>query len=195
MFRPHPTVMAEKGSTSPVVAADAGQAEGNDWTAYGRGTHGERFAQFEQINKGNVKDLQVAWTFRTGDLAIDGAEYQGTPLKVDDTVYLCTPLNKVFALDPVTGAEQWKYDPQIKETPSNKAWKRCRGLGYYDADKAPQAALTPADPAVAGTTAQPAECRRRIITTTVDARLIALDAATGKPCEDFGVHGLSLIHI
>lgn len=189
MFKPHPTVVAEKGSVSPVVAPQAGEADGQDWTAYGRGTHGERFAQFEQINKGNVKDLQVAWTFRTGDLAIDGAEYQGTPLKVDDTVYLCTPLNKVFALDPVTGSEKWKYDPQIKETPSNKAWKRCRGVGYYDADKAPQNASTPVEPSVASTTAAPAACHRRIITTTVDARLIALDAATGKPCEDFGVHG------
>ena len=136
MFQPHPTVVAEQGATAPVVTPDAGEADGNDWTAYGRNTHGERFAQFEQINKSNVKDLQVAWTFRTGDMAINGAEYQGTPLKVDDTVYLCTPLNKVFALDPVTGQQKWTFDPHIKETPANKGWKRCRGVGYHDADKA-----------------------------------------------------------
>ena len=189
MFQPHATVVAKKGSTSSVVVPDAGQSDGNDWTAYGRNTHGERFAQFDQINKANVKDLQVAWTFRTGDMAINGAEYQGTPLKVDDTVYLCTPLNKVFALDPVTGAEKWKYDPVIQETPSNRTWKRCRGLGYYDVDKA-QAAVangdTVVDPSVA---AQPAECRRRIVMTTVDARLIELDADTGKTCGSFGNHG------
>lgn len=103
MFRPHPTVVAAQGASAPVVQPDAGKADGNDWTAYGRGTHGERFAQFDQINKDNVKDLKVAWTYRTGDMAVNGAEYQGTPLKVDDTVYLCTPFSKVFALDPVTG--------------------------------------------------------------------------------------------
>lgn len=189
MFQPHATVLAKKGSTSPVVVPDAGQADGNDWTAYGRNTHGERFAQFDQINKANVKDLQVAWTFRTGDMAINGAEYQGTPLKVDDTVYLCTPLNKVFALDPVTGAEKWKYDPQIQETPSNRNWKRCRGLGYYDLDKA-QASVLQGDPAPESQAAsQPAECRRRIVMTTVDARLIELDADTGKTCSSFGENG------
>lgn len=186
MFQPHPTVVAQQGSVAPVVTPDAGVADGNDWTAYGRNTHGERFAQFEQINKSNVKDLQVAWTFRTGDMAINGAEYQGTPLKVDDTVYLCTPLNKVFALDPVTGKEKWTFDPQIKETPANKGWKRCRGVGYHDADKA-QASASQVEPAAVS--AQPAECRRRIITTTVDARLIALDADTGKACDGFGEHG------
>ncbi|MFJ4066217.1 membrane-bound PQQ-dependent dehydrogenase, glucose/quinate/shikimate family [Pseudomonas sp. NPDC089996] len=189
MFRPHPTVVAKKGSSSPVIMPNAGESDGTDWTAYGRNTHGERFAQFDQINKANVKDLQVAWTFRTGDMAINGAEYQGTPLKVNDTVYLCTPLNKVFALDPVTGAEKWKYDPVIQETPSNRTWKRCRGLGYYDVDKA-QAAVTNGDEVVdPSVAAQPAECRRRIVMTTVDARLIELDADTGKTCDSFGEHG------
>ncbi len=189
MFRPHPTVVAKKGNASPVIVPHAGESDGTDWTAYGRNTHGERFAQFDQINKANVKDLQVAWTFRTGDMAINGAEYQGTPLKVDDTVYLCTPLNKVFALDPVTGAEKWKYDPVIQETPSNRTWKRCRGLGYYDVDKA-QAAVANGDTVVApSVAAQPAECRRRIVMTTVDARLIELDADTGKTCDSFGEHG------
>ncbi|WP_341869651.1 membrane-bound PQQ-dependent dehydrogenase, glucose/quinate/shikimate family [Pseudomonas aegrilactucae] len=186
MFQPHPTVVAQQGAAAPVVAPDAGVSDGNDWSAYGRNTHGERFAQFEQINKGNVKDLQVAWTFRTGDMAINGAEYQGTPLKVDDTVYLCTPLNKVFALDPVTGRQKWTFDPQIKETPANKHWKRCRGVGYHDAGNA-QASTGQAEPAAVA--AQPAQCRRRIITTTVDARLIALDADTGKACDGFGEHG------
>lgn len=191
MFRPHATVTAQQGAVSPVVVPNAGASDGDDWTAYGRDTHGERFAQFDQINKGNVKDLQVAWTFRTGDMAINGAEYQGTPLKVDDTVYLCTPLNKVFALDPVSGAEKWKYDPQIKETPANKSWKRCRGVGYYDAEKRVQAsAETTVPSSITSAGIEPAECRRRIITTTVDARLIALDATTGKPCEGFGDHGV-----
>lgn len=190
MFQPHPTVVAESGASAKVTAPDAGKSDGNDWTAYGRNTHGERFAQFDQINKSNVKDLQVAWTFHTGDLAIDGAEYQGTPLKVDDTVYLCSPLNNVFALDPVTGTQKWKFDAKIKETPSNKGWKRCRGLGYYDVDKATASAADDTQAVAATASAQPAECRRRIVTTTVDARLLELDADTGKLCDSFGNHGV-----
>lgn len=193
MFRPHPTVVAD-GSVAPVVKPDAGQADGNDWSAYGRNTSGERFAQFDQINKNNVKDLKVAWTYRTGDLAVDGAEYQVTPLKIDDTVYLCTPLNKVMAVDATTGKEKWRFDPKAVVSPSTKGWKRCRGVGYADLDKLAAApAPAPADP-TAGTTAAiapagPATCRKRIIETTIDARLLALDAQTGELCQDFGDHG------
>ena len=188
MFRPHPTVLAEAGAKAPVVKADAGQADGDDWTAYGRGTHGNRFAQFDQINKGNVKDLQVAWTYRTGDLAVDGAEYQVTPLKVDDTVYLCTPLSKVIALDAVTGQEKWRFDPKATVSASTKGWKRCRGVGYADLDKLASSAPQPADEGAAAAPVATA-CRKRIIETTIDARLLALDAETGKLCEDFGDQG------
>ncbi|MGQ1397661.1 membrane-bound PQQ-dependent dehydrogenase, glucose/quinate/shikimate family [Acinetobacter baumannii] len=177
MFKIHPLVTAS-GEKSPVIKADAGNDEGNDWTAWGRNTLGDRFAQFTQINKENVKKLKVAWTYRTGDLSINGAEYQVTPIKVDDTMYMCTPLNKVIALDPVTGKEKWHFDPILKETPSNKTWKRCRGVAYTDLSQ------------IAGKNIQPStQCSKRIISTTNDGRLFALDAITGKPCEDFGTNG------
>lgn len=120
MFRPHPTVVAANSDPAPVVDADAGKDSGDDWPAWGRNTGGNRFAQFEQINKSNVKDLQVAWTYRTGDLAVDGKEYQVTPLKIDDTVYLCTPSNIVIALEATTGNERWRFDPQAKLSESTK---------------------------------------------------------------------------
>lgn len=191
MFRPHPTVTADDNAHAAIVAPDAGKAGGNDWNAFGRGTNGERFAQFEQINKANVKDLKVAWTYRTGDMAINGAEYQGTPLKVDDTVYLCTPFSKVFALDPVTGKEKWRFDPKAVETEGNKTWKRCRGVAYFDADNFAMTApaSTPAPLPKAGTDTQPAACRQRVITTTIDARLMSIDAKTGQLCADFGDKG------
>lgn len=192
MFVSHPTVVAS-GAPSPVINANAGVANGNDWTGYGRGTDGNRFVQFDQINKANVGNLKEAWRFRTGDMAINGAEYQGTPLKVNDTLYVCTPHNIVFALDPVTGAKRWKFDPQTAQTAGNKGWMRCRGLGYFDEDK--DTATTSATPAAAGTVALvestpvAADCRKRIITSTIDARLMAIDADTGRPCESFGNHG------
>ncbi|WP_066097356.1 membrane-bound PQQ-dependent dehydrogenase, glucose/quinate/shikimate family [Xanthomonas massiliensis] len=186
MFRPHPQVVAS-GDPAPVIKPDAGTDSGKDWPAWGRNTGGNRYAQFDQINTSNVKDLKVAWTYRTGDLAVDGAEYQVTPLKVDDTLYLCTPLSKVIAVDAVSGKEKWRFDPQAKVTESTKGWKRCRGVGYADLDKLAPAVPATDTPAIADTPA--ATCRKRVIETTIDARLLALDAETGKLCEDFGDHG------
>ncbi|MBS1072667.1 membrane-bound PQQ-dependent dehydrogenase, glucose/quinate/shikimate family [Gluconobacter cerinus] len=197
MFFPHPTIVAESSGPAPVIQAQAGQDSGNDWPAYGRSTAGNRFAQFDQINKSNVKDLKLAWTYHTGDLAIDGSEYQVTPLKVDNTMYLCTPLNKVIAIDPVTGKERWRFDPKLRITDSNRGWKRCRGVGYADISTLPPEDVQPAVDQTGAeqaappqdATAQPAACRKRIVSNTNDARLFEVDAETGKPCEDFGDHG------
>lgn len=184
MFRAHPEVVGTDNKASPVIANTAGDDSGSDWPAWGRNSMGQRFAQFNQINASNVKDLKVAWTYRTGDMATNGAEYQVTPLKIDDTMYLCTPINKVIALDPTTGKEKWRYDPNVKQTPANKNWKRCRGVSYADLSTLPTEQNT-AVPA----SAAPASCRKRIISTTIDARLFALDAETGKVCSDFGDNG------
>ena len=177
MFRIHPVVEAS-GEALPVLDEKAADNSGNDWAAWGRNTGGQRFAQFNQINTTNVKDLKVAWTYHTGDLAINGAEYQVTPLKVDNTMYLCTPLNKVIALDPVSGKEKWRFDPQIEETSGNKSWKRCRGVAYTELAPAAQ---SDAQPAIAG--------NKRIISTTVDGRIFSLDAETGKLDTSFGSNG------
>ncbi|MFC3061018.1 membrane-bound PQQ-dependent dehydrogenase, glucose/quinate/shikimate family [Paenirhodobacter populi] len=203
MFRPHPTVIADAGAKAAVIKADAGQDSGNDWPAYGRNTEGNRFAQFDQINRDNVKDLQVAWTYHTGDLAVDGKEYQVTPIKIDDTMYLCTPSNIVIALDPTTGAERWRFDPEVKDNFGNQNWKRCRGVAYIDLDQTPPPSwrVTPAadqtgtDGTAPVTPVAPAPgiaaaiCHKRIVTTTVDARVFTLDAETGALCPDFGDGG------
>lgn len=187
MFVPHATVTAS-GDAAPVLNPDAGKDAGTDWSAYGRDTSGNRFVQFDQITKANVGHLKEAWRFRTGDMAINGAEYQGTSLKVNNTLYMCTPHNIVFALDPVTGQKRWEYDPHVAETAGNKTWARCRGLGYSDATAA-VADTTGATAQPIAAHDEPAECRKRIIMTTIDARLLAIDADTGKLCESFGDKG------
>ncbi|WP_110669802.1 membrane-bound PQQ-dependent dehydrogenase, glucose/quinate/shikimate family [Salinicola halophilus] len=212
MFQPHPTVEADDSASADVIRPDAGESSGEDWPAYGRSTTGERFAQFDQIDKDNVDQLEVAWTYRTGDMATGGAEYQVTPLKIDDTVYLCTPLSKVIALDATSGEEQWRFDPEPKVTESVQGWKRCRGVGYADLGAQPSIADTTADDSATSVEAAsansdssspadgdradtalaanaPQQCRRRIIETTIDARLLALDAETGELCRDFGNGG------
>lgn len=163
-----------KNATVPAVTPVIPGTEQKDWAHWGNTTAGNRFAALDQINKGNIDKLQVAWTFRTGDIPQStgaGAEDQNTPLQIGDTVYTCTAYGKVFALDADTGAQRWKFDPQ--GTAPN--WQRCRGLGYFE---------TPAS-----SDNQPGACTKRLFLPTGDARLIAINAETGKPCEEFGNQG------
>lgn len=178
MFVPHGVIsVSQEVSVNPSAEPSAS----SDWAAYGRTGAGTRFVPADQINKTNVSQLKVAWTFRTGELPVNGSEYQNTPLQVGDTLYVCTPLNRVIALNADTGEERWHFDPKVQ---SNGKWQRCRGVSYFDAT------VSPAGASVNASVDQSSQaCSKRIITSTVDARLIALDAATGKPCEDFGDNG------
>src|SRR5688500_16150302 len=76
-----------------------------EWPAYGRDAGGSRFAPIDQVNRENVSRLQVAWTYRTGEPGVDGRSFEATPILVEGTLYLSTPLGKIIALDPVTGME------------------------------------------------------------------------------------------
>ena len=163
------------------------QGAANDWSAYGGTPDGQRFSSLNQITKDNVKDLEVAWTYHTGDLRqdADATEYtfEATPVKANGMLYFCTPHNEVHALDPETGAVKWKYTPN-KDRSYLQQHQTCRGVSYYE--QSPVAAQDSA--------ATPAICRKRIFNATTDAQLIALDADTGKPCADFGANGVVDLH-
>lgn len=177
MFKSAPLVSATEAV--PVKPVAPGEQQKN-WAHWGNTTHGDRFAALDQINKQNVNQLQVAWVAHTGDIPQSngsGAEDQNTPLQIGDTLYVCTPYSKVLALDVDSGKEKWRYDSKS----SSPNWQRCRGLGYY-ADSQAQTAQA------SGT--QPAACSRRLFLPTIDARLIAIDADTGKLCESFGDRGI-----
>jgi quinate dehydrogenase (quinone) len=187
MFVSHPTV-AFNGVGPGLSRVDPAR-EQKDWAAYGNTTGGSRFVALDQITRDNVQGLKVAWTYRTGDIAVsngNGAEDQNTPLQVRDTVFVCTPHNNVIALDADTGREKWKAMINAQAS----VWQRCRGLAYFDA-RAPlqQPNLTGATPVAAVTVPAAAPCERRILLNTIDARLIALDADTGRFCPDFGRNG------
>jgi len=147
-----------------------------EWPSYGNDPGGTRYSPLGQIDRANVMHLRVAWTYRTGEAA--GAPpyghiaFEATPLMVDGTLFLSTPYNRVIALDPQTGAERWTYDPAVDRV-RRLAIVTSRGVSTW------------LDP-----TAAPGQaCRRRIFVATVDSRLIAVDAAGGKPCADFGRDG------
>lgn len=192
-FVPHEVIHNEVAATGP-AGAPAANLPGTDWRFYGRTPTGTRYAPIDQINTQNVKDLQVAWTFRTGDIPPQGAEDQNTPLQVGDTLYTCSAHNIVHALNAETGEVRWKFDPQAK----SPLWQRCRGVSYYEPGAAPApaaaaepagGAIVPAATAEAATAANGSACSARIVMTTIDARLLELDAKTGEPCADFGKGG------
>ena len=192
-FQPRPVVTAQ--GASPAVVPVAEGSEQRDWQHWGNTTAGTRFAALDQITPANITQLEVAWTAHTGDVPQSdgfGAEDQNTPLQIGDTLYLCTPHNQVVALDVDSGKQRWAFDP--KATAPN--WQRCRGLGYFDAGQplvgAPTvaAAPSPAAPATVAAATAPALCEKRILMTSIDARLFALDATTGAPCPEFGEGGV-----
>ncbi|MCC8393833.1 glucose/quinate/shikimate family membrane-bound PQQ-dependent dehydrogenase [Paraburkholderia sp. MMS20-SJTR3] len=191
------TGQLERTGTSVATAAPK-QADG-DWQAFGRSPSGQRYSPLTQITPANAGKLELAWSFRTGDVAgpNDPSEttYENTPLKIDNTLYVCTPHSRVIALDATTGKQLWDFDPQIQSpTGTFKNWEHmtCRGVSYYDAAAYAQSAAAVSAPGgnaavKASTTDQ--QCPRRIYLPTADARLIAINADTGKVCEGFGDKG------
>lgn len=121
---------------------------------------------------------------------------QNTPIKADDFLYTCTPTNKVFALDPGTGAVRWSYDPGVAASSMESLFTAaCRAVAYFnDGAPAGQAGSIEHMPAVAGAVGPVprggSRCHRRVFVATADGRLIALDAVGGFLCEDFGDAGV-----
>ncbi|WP_288422490.1 membrane-bound PQQ-dependent dehydrogenase, glucose/quinate/shikimate family [uncultured Pantoea sp.] len=179
--------LPQAGTITNAREQNSEQGANADWTAYGGTADGLRFSALNQITKENVRNLEVAWTYHTGDLRQDNdaTEYtfEATPLKANGMLYFCTPHNEVHALDPQSGAVKWKYTP-AKDRSYLQQHQTCRGVSYYAG--APVAAQD--------TAATPAMCRKRIFNATTDARLIALDADSGKPCADFGNNGVVDLH-
>jgi quinoprotein glucose dehydrogenase len=165
------------------------------WPAWGGDEGGTRFSAATQITPQNVTHLRIAWTYRIGAAELVPAHptetqaargmlargytpdlhrmpaLEATPILAAGRLYLCSAMNRVVALDPQSGRELWSFDPHLNTT--GLVLLNCRGVSYYrDAQASPGA-----------------PCAERIFTGTQDARLIALDAANGKPCSEFGRGG------
>lgn len=187
------------GATAGTPAANANGIDGADWPAYGRTQEGTRYSPLQQITPENVKNLQVAWTFRTGDMKgpNDPVEITSevTPIKIGNLLYLCSPHQKLFALDAKTGTLAWTFDPKLQPDPSFQH-VTCRGVSYVDLS-ASAASAEPAAPGSDSTTVAgtKAACVRRIFLPVNDGHLYALDALTGERCAGFANNGdLDLQH-
>src|SRR6516164_3737678 len=148
------------------------------WPHYGGDAGGSRYSDADQINRENVSRLQVAWTYRTGDVS-DGkdgrpkSKFEATPILFNGTLYVSTPLNRVIALDPASGKQRWTYDPEINQKMQYSEGLVSRGVSAWEDTSQPEGSA----------------CKRRIFIGTIDARLISIDADSGKTCVAFGQHG------
>jgi quinoprotein glucose dehydrogenase len=148
------------------------------WPVYGGDAAGTRYSPLTEIRRENVERLTVAWTLHTGDFADRSGSkktsttFEATPILVDGTLYFPTPFGRVFAVDPESGEVRWRFDTKL-DLSVNYSEPTSRGVAAWS------------DPAREGEAA----CGRRIFYATPDARLFALDARTGEPCQDFGVEG------
>jgi quinoprotein glucose dehydrogenase len=107
----------------------------NEWPSYGGNLENTHFSALRQINRDNVKQLAVAWTYDTGD-AFNGSEMQCNPLIVNGVLYATSPKTRVFALDAATGKELWSFDPNAIEGAPGRG--RNRGVTYWDGNGAPR---------------------------------------------------------
>ncbi|WP_417804198.1 glucose/quinate/shikimate family membrane-bound PQQ-dependent dehydrogenase [Thalassospira lucentensis] len=153
-----------------------GTVPNDEWHHYGRTPYGQRYSPLDQVTVDNVDTLEQAWVYQTGDMKrvddVPETTYQVTPLKIGETLYLCTPHSWAIAIDAKTGQEKWKFDPQVPDN-TDRQHQTCRGVTYYK------------DPGVS----QNGKCTARVFLPTSDARLIALDADTGEICPSFGDEG------
>jgi quinoprotein glucose dehydrogenase len=154
-----------------------GDEEEPQWGSYGGDAGGNRHTPLTQIGRENVGQLEIAWTYRTREMGEGFARahrlaFEATPILVRGSLYLSTPTNIVIALDPSTGRQRWRFDPRVpRDRPYAEATSR--GVAsWIDASAEPTA-----------------PCAHRILFGTLDARLIALDGRTGRPCAGFGVNG------
>jgi quinoprotein glucose dehydrogenase len=150
-----------------LAAACRSTTSHGDWPAYAN-AGGTRYSSLRDIDRTNVGRLEVAWTYHTGEttFAKDSEQkstFEVTPIVVDGTMFLSTGFNKVIALDASTGREKWIFEPLLDRN-ADYSEVTSRGVTYWGEGK-------------------------RIFEGTIDARLIALDAITGRLATEFGNGG------
>lgn len=157
-------------------------AAAGEWPTWAGDQGGTKYSVLDQINRDNVQDLEVAWTYSTGDFKGKMAPFgnsfglQAVPILLPEAagghLVFCNPFWRVIALDPVTGKSRWEWDPKVKKGERELQYK-CRGVSQWEDTQAESGAF----------------CKYRIFQITGDRRLFALDAKTGQLCPGFGDGG------
>jgi quinoprotein glucose dehydrogenase len=152
-----------------------GFATSQEWPFYGGDQGSTKYSRLEQINRTNIRKLQIAWEWRTGEVPLkefgtSPGVFEVTPLMIGGRLYLSTPYNRVVALEPETGRQNWAYDPKAYEdgqVPNGTGFVH-RGVAVWR---------------------DGASGRLRVFMNS-RYHLISLDAETGKPVQSFGDNGV-----
>nr|WP_228483690.1 pyrroloquinoline quinone-dependent dehydrogenase [Enterobacter hormaechei] len=149
------------------------------WDSFHGQLNAQKYSPLTQITADNVGKLTKVWEFHTGDVS-DGkgdtpaTVWSATPIFANDTLYIGTPFDRLIALDPGTGKEKWHYDTKSSRKALTQPVLKNRGVSYWQA-KNP----------VSGEA-----CQKMVYMGTVDGKLFALDADSGKPCSGFANNGV-----
>lgn len=193
-----PTTHDVAGNLSSEVVnptPNMGNIEDDAWLSYGRSNYGQRYSPLEQITIDNVSQLVPAWQTQTGDVKrsndIGETTYQATPLKIGNTLYLCTPHNWLVALDADTGKKRWIFDAKVPAE-SQRQHQTCRGVSYLPPQNTSDSidlTLTLVKPNMSTQDLPSVQCDAQLFLPTSDARLIAIDPKTGARCSNFAQDG------
>lgn len=108
----------DQSISTDVVPVKPNAAQTNEWPSFGRDFTNQRMSNLTQITPQNVKELSLAWRFKSGVKA----SFQSTPIVTGGVMYLSLPFNHVVALDAKTGTQLWRYEHVRREN-----WKMCCG--------------------------------------------------------------------
>ena len=145
------------------------------WDVTGGSVGGQHFSTLTQITPANVWALKPAWTYHIGvDPTVEPSSptFEATPITAEGKLFVCSGTGRIAAIDPETGRQIWLHRAEANY--SKTYLINCRGVTYHRNEAAPQGSL----------------CRSSIFAGTLDGRMIALDAATGRRCTGFGDHGM-----
>ncbi|MEO7493311.1 MAG: pyrroloquinoline quinone-dependent dehydrogenase [Massilia sp.] len=149
------------------------------WNSFHGQLNAQKYSPLFQIDTSNVGKLKLAWQYHTGDVSDGSGDkpatvWSATPIYANQTLYIGTPFYRIIALDPATGKERWRFDTHSTLKALTQPVLKTRGVAYWEAGHP-----------VAGQV-----CQKTVYIGTMDARLFAVDADTGKPCPEFAEHGV-----
>ena len=149
------------------------------WDSFHGQLNAQKYSPLTQITADNVGKLTKVWEFHTGDVS-DGkgdtpaTVWSATPIFANDTLYIGTPFDRLIALDPGTGKEKWHYDTKSSRKALTQPVLKNRGVSYWQAKNPVKGEA----------------CQKMVYMGTVDGKLFALDADSGKPCSGFADNGV-----
>ncbi|EPF0141875.1 pyrroloquinoline quinone-dependent dehydrogenase [Enterobacter hormaechei] len=149
------------------------------WDSFHGQLNAQKYSPLTQITADNVSKLTKVWEFHTGDVS-DGkgdtpaTVWSATPIFANDTLYIGTPFDRLIALEPGTGKEKWHYDTKSSRKALTQPVLKNRGVSYWQAKNPVKGEA----------------CQKMVYMGTVDGKLFALDADSGKPCSGFADNGV-----